>query len=375
MFTLYMKWDAKCELKLDDIQFILSPDEAMIMASIFYELDYLAYPFRVIPNDVPERKKGVHHRFGAHPYLRKHPTQYDALFDNVKWQLEFGWMIGVDTTEPWDHIRHPFSFDERGELIYDCFMDHYSEMFEREVRDIHAFILNEHHGRKPAPTIKKHYTDAPAQPTKTINSKAAGRLLAAGGIYNGNIEGFQQTAEQLGGDAAVGYKQIMSDQTKGLLIAGASIAAGITMGRVGGSELEKLEAFGAKGTYTSRPFDPEKAGGPVEYLTTEGTNITYDGIHIIEKHISRFDTDPGNDFMIARLKKIANNEILPEQVDLNFYTHECREYQRYCNLGWETGRPADNIEAYELWNNTHTATLEDYRITGDQLYHPDAPLW
>jgi len=41
----------------------------------------------------------------------------------------------------------------------------------------------------------------------------------------------------------------------------------------------------------------------------------------------------------------------------------------------ETGRPDDNIEAYDLWNNTHTATLEDYRITGDELYHPDAPLW
>ena len=79
MFTLYMKWDAKCELKLDDIQFILSPDEAMKMASIFYELDYLAYPFRVIPNEVPERKKGVHHRFGAHPYVNIPPSTMHSL--------------------------------------------------------------------------------------------------------------------------------------------------------------------------------------------------------------------------------------------------------------------------------------------------------
>src|SRR5699024_12141641 len=28
---------------------------------------------------------------------------------------------------------------------------------------------------------------------KTLNSKAVGRLLAAGGIYNGNIEGFRET--------------------------------------------------------------------------------------------------------------------------------------------------------------------------------------
>ncbi|AUT95113.1 type VI secretion system tube protein Hcp [Citrobacter europaeus] len=208
---------------------------------------------------------------------------------------------------------------------------------------------------------------------KTLNSKGVGRLLAAGGIYNGNIDGFRETAEKLGGDAPAGYEQVMNN--KGLLILGASVAAGLTMGRMKFPELEELEQFGAKGTYTSRPFDPDKAGGPVEHLTTEGVNITHEGIAIVEKHISRFDPDPGNEFMVSRLKKIANGELLPEQVDLNYYTHECREYQRYCNLGWETGRPSDNQEAYDLWNNTHTSTLEDYRITGNDLYHPDAPSW
>jgi hypothetical protein len=62
-----------------------------------------------------------------------------------------------------------------------------------------------------------------AQAGKTINSKAAGRLLAAGGIYNGNIEGFRQTAEQLGGDALAGYDQVMDN--KGLIIVGVSAAA------------------------------------------------------------------------------------------------------------------------------------------------------
>ncbi|ECC9752054.1 MAG TPA: type VI secretion system tube protein Hcp [Salmonella bongori] len=208
---------------------------------------------------------------------------------------------------------------------------------------------------------------------KTLNSKGVGILLAAGGIYNGNIDGFRDTAEKLGGDAPAGYKQVMDN--KGLLILGASVAAGLTMGRMKFPELEELEQFGAKGTYTSRPFDPDKAGGPVEHLTTEGVNITYEGIAIVEKHISRFDPDPGNEFMVSRLKKIASGELLPEQVDLNYYIHECREYQRYCNLGWETGRPSDNQEAYDLWNNTHTSTLEDYRIAGNDLYHPDAPSW
>jgi methionyl-tRNA synthetase len=60
---------------------------------------------------------------------------------------------------------------------------------------------------------------------KTLNSKAVGRLLAAGGVYNGNIEAFHETAQQLGGDAPAGYDQIMNN--KGLMITGASIAAGL----------------------------------------------------------------------------------------------------------------------------------------------------
>ena len=81
-----------------------------------------------------------------------------------------------------------------------------------------------------------------AQSAKTINSKAAGRLLAAGGIYNGNIEGFRKTAGQLGGDAPAGFEQVMDN--KGLLITGASVAAGLAMGNPGTvSELEKLSAL------------------------------------------------------------------------------------------------------------------------------------
>lgn len=208
---------------------------------------------------------------------------------------------------------------------------------------------------------------------KTLNSKSVGRLLAAGGIYNGNTEGFHKTAEQLGGDAPAGYDQVMDN--KGLLIAGASVVAGLTMGRMRFTELDEFEIFGAKGAITSRPFEIEHAGGPIEYLTTEGVEVTHEGIQIVEKHVSRFGEDPGNIFMINRLKKIANGKLPAEQVDLNYYTHECREYQRYCNLGWETGQPIDYDESHRLWNNAHTATLEDYRITGDDLYHKDAPTW
>jgi len=204
---------------------------------------------------------------------------------------------------------------------------------------------------------------------KTLNSKGVGRLLAAGGIYNGNIEGFHDVAQQLGGDAPAGYDQVMDN--KGLIIAGASVAAGLTMGRMRFPELEELEHFGARGAASGRTFDPELAGGPIEDLTTDGVNITHEGIATVEKHISRFDHDPANDVMIGRLKKIAQGGMPPEQVDLNYYTHECREFQRYCNLGWESGEP-EGAAGYDLWNNAHTATLEDFKLKDGDLFHPDA---
>lgn len=235
MFTLYMKWDAGCDLAPADIQFILTPRDALEMASVFYELDYLKYApqTRFQHFAIPKRRDGVYHRFAAQPYKRKHHTEYDGLYDEVKWNLEQGWMVGVNTAEKWDRFRNPFFFDDDGNLVYDCFMDSYSDSFQREVQNIYEHCLNAHPGRKPAPTIKQHDSDAPiqhAQATKTINSKAAGRLLAAGGIYNGNIEGFRQTAEQLGGDAPAGYDQVM--ENKGIIMAGASVAAGFGFGSV-----------------------------------------------------------------------------------------------------------------------------------------------
>ncbi|HED6239797.1 TPA: HNH endonuclease [Enterobacter sichuanensis] len=105
----------------------------------------------------------------------------------------------------WDYIRQEFEFDDR-------YRDHY-----------HV------EGLKPRPTSfalsSFGGTSTPAsEPTyKTINSKSAGRLLAAGGVYNGNAEGFRKTAEQLGGDAVKGYDQVLNEQTAGTAIAAASI--------------------------------------------------------------------------------------------------------------------------------------------------------
>ena len=368
MFRLYTLWELERELSPEDFQYILTPGVALEKAAYSYDLDYRNYTSPPV-NEVPRPRGGLNNK----PYQR---TGYDPVYDDLEINLMEGWIIGLDTDEHWDETVNPFHINADGELIFDnadpfCWI---ISDFQRAFR--HA--INNQNGRKPAPTEKFRPSGEPvqhAQAAKTINSKAVGRLLAAGGIYNGNVEGFRQTAQQLGGDAPAGYAQVMDN--KGLLITAASVAAGLTMGRMRFPELEELEHFGARGATSGRPFDPELAGGPIENLTTDGVNITHEGIVIVEKHTSRFGEDPGNEFMINRLKKIADGEIPHEQVDLNYYTHECREYQRYCNLGWEAGIPADNIEAHELWNNTHTATLEDYKLKGtvEDLYHPDAPIW
>ena len=106
-------------------------------------------------------------------------------------------------------------------------------------------VIADRQGRKPATTQRMHsdYFGPTTSPSgKTLNSKAVGRLLAAGGVYNGNIEGFHETAQQLGGDAPAGYDQIMNN--KGLVIAGASIAAGLTMGRLNPlSEIDEISGL------------------------------------------------------------------------------------------------------------------------------------
>lgn len=288
MFTLYMRWDAERELAPGDIQYILSPRDALDMASIFYELDYLEYDQRgrILPHSLPKRRRGVYHRFAAQPYKRKRLTEYDGLYDDVKWNLDHGWMVGVDTQEKWDHFRNPFYFDDDSNLIYDCFMDTYSEGFQQAVRQIYEYSLSEHQGRKPSPTIKHHYSDVPilhAQAGKTINSKAAGRLLAAGGIYNGNVEEFHQTAQQLGGDAPAGYDQVMDN--KGLLITAASVAAGLAMGRINvAGELEELSTFSKIPTFES----PALRG----FISESGTLLNAEHAVVDYRKLSTYSLNP-----------------------------------------------------------------------------------
>jgi len=223
-FRLLMVWDAARELSPEDFQYILRPEVAFERARIYYDLDSDNYSHFGL-QQMPKRKSGFITPFST-KYDRKRNGMYDGAYDHTQHNIDIGWFIGIDESEQWDYFKHPFYFDEKGDLIYDCFRSHWHEWFEMEVRDAYRKCLDSHQRRKPVPTQKIHYSDAPiqhAQAAKTINSKAAGRLLAAGGVYNGNIEGFRKTAEKLGGDAVQGYDQVLNEKTAGTAIAAASI--------------------------------------------------------------------------------------------------------------------------------------------------------
>ncbi|HEY4466944.1 MAG TPA: HNH endonuclease signature motif containing protein [Klebsiella sp.] len=223
-FRLIQAWDAGRELAPEDFQYILRPTIAFEKARVYYDLEYENYNHFSL-QQMPNRKNGYINPFSP-MYQRKQNGMYDGAYDHTEHNIDIGWFLGIDESVKWSYYNNPFYFDENGDLIYDCFVHHWHEWFEMEVREAYEECLNNHQGRKPAPTQRLHYSDAPiqhAQAAKTINSKAAGRLLAAGGVYNGNVEGFRKTAEQLGGDAVKGYDQVLNEQTAGTAIAVASI--------------------------------------------------------------------------------------------------------------------------------------------------------
>jgi hypothetical protein len=144
-------------------------------------------------------------------------------------------------------------------------------------------------------------------------------------------------------------------------------------GLLGEAEIAPRE-FGARGLISGREFEEALAGGPIRNLTTGRIRVTDRGIAVVEGHVARFGPDAANNQMIQRLRDIASGRIQPTQVDLNFYSHELREFVRYRRNGFPTGVPQGADARHALWNATHSATLEDYSLRGllQDLYHPDA---
>ncbi|MEG4057789.1 MULTISPECIES: hypothetical protein [unclassified Microcoleus] len=118
-----------------------------------------------------------------------------------------------------------------------------------------------------------------------------------------------------------------------------------------------------KGATSGRPFNPSKAGGKILNLSYQNVKITDKGVGLVEAHVRKFNPVGEAELrMVGRLRGITAQTLVAEPVDLRFYTHELREYLRYKKLGYSTGQPADPDEAYQLGNNAHTPTLEDYKL-------------
>ena len=62
--------------------------------------------------------------------------------------------------------------------------------------------------------------------------------------------------------------------------------------------------------------------------------ITNEEIDIVEQHVERFGPDKANQMMVNRIACNREQSLqAPTKYDVNFYTHELREFERYRNLG------------------------------------------
>lgn len=229
MFELYDSWYFRRHATLSDFEKIVSPGRGLELACCYYELDYKKYR-SMSYDDMPERKFNGNRFLGTKCSERGY-DQYDPVYENVKTNLLLGRYIAVDRSEHWTRHNNPFYFDHNGEIVYEPFMvGLWENSFRNSVMNAYREVLERNRGIKPRPTQKIQYgapgytePEQHAPSTKTLNSRNVGRLLAAGGVYNGNIEGFRKTAEQLGGEALEGYNGVMTDTNLGLGIAAASI--------------------------------------------------------------------------------------------------------------------------------------------------------
>ncbi|MNP50208.1 hypothetical protein D3C76_1444570 [compost metagenome] len=73
--------------------------------------------------------------------------------------------------------------------------------------------------------------------------------------------------------------------------------------------------------------------------------------------------------MVKRLENILSGNIDITDTDRRYYTHEMRELERFRSLGL-----ADDFSPEPVWNNAHTATLEDFKVRDHEslLYTPEA---
>jgi hypothetical protein len=143
-----------------------------------------------------------------------------------------------------------------------------------------------------------------------------------------------------------------------------------------GKAAEDRGVTGARGSASGRDFDPDAAGGPTQSLNAADATIDQEGVSQVGAHLHRFAGEGGLEApeqgMLDRLTSIASGEMEPTIYDQNFYTHELDEAGRYAELGYgpESGADLASPAMYDVWNNVHSAALEDYGVSGAELFHP-----
>lgn len=132
------------------------------------------------------------------------------------------------------------------------------------------------------------------------------------------------------------------------------------------------EGATTRGKYSGRLFNPAKAGGPILDLDWTSATVTQAGIDLVKVHTGRFGPSDANAIMIDRLEKILQGKLVVTSIDKRFYTHELRELERFRALGLADGVNPNDEGA--IWNNTHAATLEDYKLkeSSELLYTLEA---
>lgn len=132
------------------------------------------------------------------------------------------------------------------------------------------------------------------------------------------------------------------------------------------------EGATVEGEHSGRDFTPEQAGGPILDMKWEPAIASQEGVNIVKLHTSKFPQSDANKVMIDRLDRILRGELEMTDTDKRFYTHEIREFERFNALGYgDTEMPDPDSP---VWNNVHTATLEDFKLKDDPslLYTPEA---
>ncbi|EJM02123.1 MULTISPECIES: S-type pyocin domain-containing protein [unclassified Pseudomonas] len=126
------------------------------------------------------------------------------------------------------------------------------------------------------------------------------------------------------------------------------------------------------GEHSGRDFNPEETGLPVTSSDWVPSIIAKNGIDIVKLHTSKFPDSDANKIMIDRLERFFRGELEVTDTDKRFYTHEIREFERLKALGYDDTEMPDKDSS--VWNNVHTATLEDYKLKDDPtlLYTPEA---